>query len=171
MKKIIVFLMGLAMIFSLTSCVTAVHAQDDTYFDGEVDATIVISYGTPIIVDDMIAYYTYRGWYYYPYWVNNTYYFHRYRRPLPPNHFHDWYRPIPRSYHFPRPDARHHHMRSSTYHSHQVHRHQPAGRHGHNNIGTHTGRPHGNFGGRPSGNMGGRPSGGHHRGGGLGGRR
>ena len=158
MKKITGFLMGLAMLFSLSSCVTAVHAQDDTYFDGEVDASIVITYGTPFIVNDMIEYYIYRGWYYYPYWINNSYYFHRYRRPLPPEHFHSWYRPIPRHYHHPRPDVHRrppHHNRPDVHH--RPHNNRPVSRPSqphnrpHNNIGTHGGGHHGNMGGRPSG--------------------
>lgn len=147
MKKITGFLMGLAMMFSLSSCVTTVHAQDDTYFNGEVDASIIVTYGTPFIINGMIEYYVYRGWYYYPYWVNNSYYFHRYRRPLPPEHFHNWYRPIPRSYHYPKPLR---HMNTPQH----VHR-----RPSHNNIGTHGGRPHGN----PGGGHAGRDSFGRHR--------
>jgi hypothetical protein len=159
MKKIILFLIGAINLFSFSSCVTAVHAQDETYFDGEVDATIVVSNGTPVIVEDMIAYYVYRGWYYYPYWVNDSYYFHRYRRPLPPRVFYSWYRPIPRGYHRPAP------YHYSHYHGTPHHRNvaPPPRRHGHSNIG---GRPHYN-----GGNFGNRPSGGHHRGGGFGGRR
>ena len=99
------FLMGLAMSIGLTSCVTTAQASDDLY-DEDTNVNVVISYGTPIIVDDMIAYYYYRGWYYYPHWVGDTYYFHRYRRVLPPDRFGGWYRPIPR--HFHRPNGIHH---------------------------------------------------------------
>ena len=135
MKKITVILMGLIMVFGLSSCVTAVHAQDDAYFDGEVDATIVISYGKPCIVNDMIEYYFYRGWYYYPSWANNSYYFHRYRRPLPRGAFYDWYKPIPaqrQKYHRP----------GHGYY----HKYTPR----HNNIGTHVRRPHGHTNMRPN---------------------
>lgn len=109
MKKIFSFLVALAMSISLSSCVTTVSAQDDV-FDGEVDATVVVSYGTPYIYNGMIEYYFYRGWYYYPYCVNNNYYFHRYRRVLPSPHFYDWYKPIPRDRIHPRPhhNAPHH---------------------------------------------------------------
>lgn len=109
MKKIFSFLVALAMSISLSSCVTTVSAQDDV-FDGEVDATVVVSYGTPYIYNGMIEYYFYRGWYYYPCCANNNYYFHRYRRVLPSPHFYDWYKPIPRDRIHPRPhhNAPHH---------------------------------------------------------------
>jgi hypothetical protein len=154
MKKITVILMGLIMMFGLSSCVTAVHAQDDAYFDGEVDATIVISYGKPYIINDMIEYYFYRGWYYYPSWVNDSYYFHRYRRPLPRGTFYDWYRPIPKSHFHPAPRQRYHRPGHGYYHKYTPPRH--------NNIGTHVRRPHGhtnmipNTGGHSRPKMGGR---------------
>ena len=110
MKKIFSFLVALAMSISLSSCVATVSAQDDMY-NGEVDATVVISYGTPVLnAEGFIMYYTYRGWYYYPYYINGDYYFHRYRRVLPPNDFNRWYRPIPRDRFHPRPhhSAPHH---------------------------------------------------------------
>ena len=171
MKKIMLFLMGLVMSLSLTSCVTTVHASDDMY-DGEVDATVVITYGTPIIIDNMIAYYTYNGWYYYPYWVGDTYYFHKYRRALPYQYFRDWYRPIP-PHHMNPPHRRIERPHYSGNHHAPAHRHASPNRHsGYNNrIGNrpqnngHLGnrpQPRGNVGGghmnRPSGNMGSRPS-------------
>lgn len=102
MKNIINFLLGVLMSITLTSCVTSVQASDGLY-GGEVDATIIISYGTPFIVNDMIEYYLYKGWYYYPYRSGDRYYFHRYRRVLPRESFRNWYRPIPRSYYYPKP--------------------------------------------------------------------
>lgn len=154
MKKITGFLMGLAMLFSLSSCVTAVHAQDDTYFDGEADVSVIVTYGTPYIVNGMIEYYLYKGWYYYPYWTNDSYYFHRYRRPLPPEHFHSWYRPIPRHYHHPRPDVHRrppHHNRPDVHHRPHGSRPSQPSRRPSNNIGTHVEGHHGNMGGRPFG--------------------
>jgi hypothetical protein len=135
MKKITVILLGLFISFSFMSCVTAVHAQDDSYFDGEVDATVVISYGTPYIVNNMIEYYVYRGWYYYPHWINDSYYFHRYRRPLPSGVFYDWYRPIPAQ------RQKYHRPEHGYYH-----KYVPR----HNNIGTHVRRPHGHTNMRPN---------------------
>ena len=107
MKKILVFLMGLVTSLSLSSCIATVYAQDDTYFDGEVDATVVISYGTPYIVNDLIEYYFYRGWYYYPHWVGDTYFFRRYRRPLLASEFRNWYRPIQRHHVYHKPPRNH----------------------------------------------------------------
>lgn len=127
MKKIIVFLTTLIMCVTLSSCVTTVHAQDDAYFDGEVDATIVMSYGKPYVVNNMIEYYFYRGWYYYPRWTDNSYYFHKYRRPLPSGVFYDWYRPIPAQ------RLKYHRLGHGYYH-----KYVPM----HNNIGTHVRRPH-----------------------------
>ena len=128
MKNIITFLTVLIMCATLSSCVPTVHAQDDAYFDGEVDATIVISYGKPYVVNNMIEYYFYRGWYYYPRWADNSYYFHRYRRPLPSGVFYDWYRPIPAQ------RLKYHRPVHGYYH-----KYVPRD----NNIGTHVRRPHG----------------------------
>ena len=141
MKKITTILLGLIISFSFMSCATTVYAQDDSYFDGEVDASVVISYGTPYIVNNMIEYYVYKGWYYYPHWINDSYYFHRYRRPLPSGVFYDWYRPIPKSYHHPSPRQRYHRPGHGYYH-----KYTPR----HNNIGTHVRRPHGHTNMRPN---------------------
>lgn len=130
MKKIFSFLVALAMSISLSSCVATVNAQDDMY-DGEVDATVVISYGTPYIYNGMIEYYFYMGWYYYPYCVNNNYYFHRYKRVLPSPHFYDWYKPIPKGHIHPRP----HH--SAPHHRPHATPHRPH----HNNHGWNMHRP------------------------------
>lgn len=159
MKKIFSFLVALAMSISLSSCVATVSAQDDMY-NGEVDATVVISYGTPVLnAEGFIMYYTYRGWYYYPYYINGDYYFHRYRRVLPPNDFNRWYRPIPRERFHPRP----HH--SAPYHKPHAAPPRPHHHHGGNMHRPHT--PNNHHGGnmhRPS-----RPT--NHGGGHFGGRR
>ena len=108
MKKIFGFLVALAMSISLSSCVTTAIAQDDVFDDG-VNTTVIISYGTPYLNDDgLIMYYYYRGWYYYPYYIGDRYCFHRYRRVLPPQHFSNWYRPIPRGHFHQRPHSHHH---------------------------------------------------------------
>lgn len=161
MKKIFSFLVALAMSISLSSCVTTVSAQDDV-FDGEVDATVVVSYGTPYIYNGMIEYYYYRGWYYYPYCVNNNYYFHRYRRVLPSPHFYDWYKPIPRDRIHPRPhhNAPHHRPHAAPprphHNNHGGNMHRPPSRPNHHGGGM-SNRPHnpprsstrgGHFGGR-----------------------
>jgi predicted small secreted protein len=152
MKKILLFLVGVAMSLSLTSCVTAVHAQDDIYSDGEVDATVVISYGTPYIVNGLIEYYAYRGWYYYPCWTGDSYYFHRYRRPLPPRAFHDWYRPIPRNHVYHRPhSSRPGYKPSAPQHRHNPYHRRDVYRKRDMNRGPQMSRPNRNMGGRPSG--------------------
>lgn len=179
MKKIMLFLMGLVMSLGLTSCVTSVQASDDLY-DGEVDATIVITYGTPVLVDNMIAYYVYNGWYYYPYWIGDSYYFHRYRRALPYDSFRDWYRPIPPGHRpMPRTHRPHHPHNRYTPHTSPNRRpyipprHNPNGRMNnrpqhHNNVGN---RPSGGNTHRPQVNHGGRPHGGHSSSTRMGGRR
>ena len=134
MKKILSFLIALTLSLSLSSCVATVQAQDDVY-DGEVDATVVITYGTPILnADGLVMYYMYRNWYYYPYWVNDRYYFHRYRRVLPPEHFGSWYRPVPREHfnHRPPHDAPHRHHVTPPRHD---------NRHMSNHNGGHSHRP------------------------------
>ena len=98
MKKIMSLLMGLVISLSLTSCITA-QASEDLYSE-EMDARVIIALGTPVFVDDMIAYYVYNGWYYYPYWVGDRYCLHKHRRPLSPRHFGSWYKPIPKNHHY-----------------------------------------------------------------------
>ncbi len=44
-------------------------------------------------------YYVYNGWYYYPYWITDRYYFHVYRHPLSIDYYRRWYRPVPRDFH------------------------------------------------------------------------
>ena len=178
MKKILVFLFGLTMLFGLTSCVTAVQAQDDTYIGSEVNSTVVITYGTPYIVDGMIMYYVYKGLYYYPYWVNDMYCFHVYRHPIVMDYYRRYYRPVPRDFYRHhrydptprrhRPDQHYYYHNGRNHHLDNVRRpdihHRPSGNRPmnrpsgtsnrpHNNIGTNT-RPHGNMGGRPSGSHG-----------------
>ena len=150
------------MVFSLTSCVTTVHAQDDAYLDTEIDASVIVAMGTAHIVNDMIEYYFYDGWYYYPHWINDYYYFDRYRRPLPPRAFHDWYRPIPRHYGYKPVPPRHNNRyakpiprRHNPYHRREIYRNRDS------RPVPHITRPHTNMGGGHHGNMDGRPSGGH----------
>ena len=96
MKKIIIFILGLMMCFTLSSCVTTAQAQVDDMYD-DVDISVVVIYGTPYYnAEGLLLYYIYRDMFYYPYYYNNRYYFHRYSRPLPPHIYRDRYRPIPR---------------------------------------------------------------------------
>ena len=70
MKKIYIFLIGLMMLFSLSSCETYTYAttQDDIYIDAEVDVVrsnvsfdVIIRYGTPYYVDGVLLYYIYNN--------------------------------------------------------------------------------------------------------------
>ena len=86
------------MCLSLTSCVTSAYAQVDDIYDN-VDFSVVVTYGVPYYnAEGLILYYLYRDMYYYPYYYNNRFYFHRYRHPLPPERLHR-YHPMPRGSH------------------------------------------------------------------------
>ena len=107
MKKLFIFLVGLTMVFSLTSCVTTAYAYDDMYDDADIE--VVVTYGTPYYnAEGLLLYYIYRDLYYYPYFYNDRYYLHRYYRPLPPNRMRH-YRPVPRDFYRHNPPHRHHH--------------------------------------------------------------
>lgn len=97
MKKIIGFLVSLMMCFTLTSCVTTATAQVDDMYD-DIDVSLVITYGTPFYnTEGLLLYYIYRDMFYYPFIYHDTYYFHRYRHPLPPNRA--WrYKPLPKDF-------------------------------------------------------------------------
>ena len=169
MKKTIAFLIGLVMLFGLTSCAATVYSQDDTYLGGEVNSTVVITYGTPYVIDGMVMYYVYKGLYYYPFWVNDMYYFHVYDYPIMMDYYRRYYRPIPRDFYRHhrydptprrhRPDQHYYKHNGRTRHLNDVRyipTHRPSQPHNrpHNNIGTHAGGHH---------NMGGRPAPGGHR--------
>lgn len=130
MKKIFSILIGLAMCFTFSSCITTATAQIDDMYD-DVDVNLVITYGTPYYnTEGLLLYYIYRDMFYYPYIYNNTYYFHRYYRPLPPNRA--WrYKPLPRDFYKHRP----HHNYDRANH------HHPTPNHHHNNGGHHSVRP------------------------------
>ena len=140
MKKIFLFIIGLVMPFSLTSCVTTAYAQ----VDDETEVAVVISNGTPYYdADGLLMYYIYRNMYYYPYYYNNAWYFRHYARPLPPRH----YRPVPRDFYHHRPlPPRHHHT------PHPGGTHRPdfgRGGHTHRHVPNNINRPSGrHFGGR-----------------------
>ena len=91
MKKFYVFLIGLMMALSLSSCgtYTYVTTQDDIYVETDVDIVrsdvsfdIIIRYGTPFYRDGILLYYLYNDLYYYPYYYNNYWYVRAYRRPF-----------------------------------------------------------------------------------------
>lgn len=93
MKKYLsILLIGLICMLC-TSCVTSTYAETGI---GDEDVQIVIRYGTPYYYGNTLAYYTYNGYYFYPYRYNNVWRFHRYsrphyRRPPLPRH-NNWHR-------------------------------------------------------------------------------
>lgn len=118
MKKFVLDLvLGIVTLFSLNSCISGAYAQDVVISDrnGDIDVSLIITYGTPYYFEGSILYYLYEGWYYYPYLYNNYYYYYRYTRPLPPPR--PGHRFIPK--YDDRPQFRHHRdyrpMRSSTF--------------------------------------------------------
>lgn len=108
-KKICVFVIGLMMILSLTSCVATVHAttQDDIYVEAyedivrsNVDFNIIIQNGTPYYYNGSVLYYTYNGLYYYPYYYNNYWYVRAYRKPFVHLNHKPYFRPHRYDYRF-----------------------------------------------------------------------
>lgn len=93
-RKLFTILFALIAVFSLTSCITTAEAQTGVVPDVEM----AITYGTPYIVNDMIEYYLYKNLYYYPFYINGSWYYRVYSRPLVtyPRHW----RPAPRHYRF-----------------------------------------------------------------------
>ena len=105
MKKLLVYIMALMLSFSLTSCITESYAQvqpTDEMYDYAENAVsdahlqLVITYGTPYIIDDIIYYYIYNGRYYYPYYYNSYFYLRVYTHPL--RHYPRYWRPVPRTH-------------------------------------------------------------------------
>lgn len=100
------FLFGIVLAIgcmSLVSCVTSVSAQDDIYgsteavvVDDNTQIEVVITYGTPYIIDGLVQYYIYNNLYYYPYYYRNHFYWRMYRSPLLT--YPRYWRPMPRAY-------------------------------------------------------------------------
>lgn len=100
------FLFGIVLAIgcmSLVSCVTTVSAQDDMYdsteavvVDDNTQIEVVITYGTPYIIDGLVQYYIYNNLYYYPYYYRNHFYWRMYRSPLLT--YPRYWRPMPRAY-------------------------------------------------------------------------
>lgn len=91
--------------FSVMSCVTESYAQvqsTDEMYDytenamSDAQLQLVITYGTPYIIDDIIYYYLYNGRYYYPYYYNSYFYLRVYTHPL--RHYPRYWRPVPRAH-------------------------------------------------------------------------
>ena len=146
MKKLFIYLMMFMLTFSVMSCVTETYAQvqaTDEMYDytdnsvSDAHLQVVITYGTPYIIDDIIYYYFYNGRYYYPYYYNSYFYLRVYTHPL--RHYPRYWRPVPRA-HWYHNGAFHRPYRSNGQH------HPGFGRGGHNPR-PHDGninRPHGN---------------------------
>ena len=103
MKKLFIYLMALVMSIGLTSCVSETYAQpgDEVYeyqYEpvSDHDLQLVITYGSPYIVDNVIYYYFYNGRYYYPHYYNSYFYLRVYNHPL--RHYPRYWRPIPHSH-------------------------------------------------------------------------
>ena len=75
MIKKLLLILSLAFIFSSCAITT-----DETL--PTVD--VVVRYGTPYYYDNILTYYRYNGWYYYPYYRGRTMYYHRFDRPVRP---------------------------------------------------------------------------------------
>ena len=105
MKKLFVYIMMVMLSFSVMSCVTESYAQvqsTDEMYDytenavSDAQLQLVITYGTPYIIDDIIYYYLYNGRYYYPYYYNSYFYLRVYTHPL--RHYPRYWRPVPRTH-------------------------------------------------------------------------
>ena len=98
-EKLTAIVLALSSLLLMNSC--AVYAQDDVYVSESVSTpsvSIIVEYGTPFIIDGLIRYYFYDGFYYYPIYRNGYIYgMHHFRRPLPPRQMRH-YIPVPRDY-------------------------------------------------------------------------
>ena len=94
MRKFLFFIVSLVFCACLGSCVMTASAQSGEEFVVESDVSMVVRVGTPYYnVDGMLVYYIYRGMYYYPFYSNGRYCFHRYVRPVP-RHLRHRYVPV-----------------------------------------------------------------------------
>ena len=102
MKKLLfTILFSMLSLFTLTSCVTTVEAQDGVYTTTVIDVDdieMAIMYGTPYIVNGAVLYYIYNNLYYYPFYTRGYYYYRVYARPLV--RYPNYWRPLPRSHWF-----------------------------------------------------------------------
>jgi hypothetical protein len=100
-RKLFTILFMMFSLFTLTSCVTTVDAQDGVYSTTVIDADdieMAITYGTPYIVNDVVYYYLYNNLYYYPFYTRGYWYYRVYTRPL--IRYPHYWRPVPRSHWF-----------------------------------------------------------------------
>lgn len=94
----------LVLMFSVlictTSCITTADAQSDVVCvsDG-IDFSVIITNGVPVYTSaGFLLYYRYGGYYYYPYYNSDRWYFRSYSRPV------SHYRPLPRDFYNRRPN-------------------------------------------------------------------
>ena len=127
MKKLVILIFAMMLsLFSVTSCVTTVEAQDEVYTSVVIsadDIEMAITYGTPYMLNGSVLYYIYNNLYYYPFYTGGYYYYRVYSRPLV--RYPSYWRPLPRNHWF----------RDGRYHNRFV-RHKPD--RPHNNIRQHT---------------------------------
>ena len=127
MKKLVILIFTMMLsLFSVTSCVTTVEAQDEVYTSIVIsadDIEMAITYGTPYMLNGSVLYYIYNNLYYYPFYTGGYYYYRVYSRPLV--RYPSYWRPLPRNHWF----------RDGRYHNRFV-RHKPD--RPHNNIRQHT---------------------------------
>ena len=134
MRKFYILLIGLIMLFSLSSCETYMYAttQDDIYVETEADIVrsnvsfdVVIRYGTPYYHDGILLYYIYNNLFYYPYYYNNYWYVRAYRRPFPHVSYRPYFRPHRYDYRFNPGQYRGFDKRDPRRHNHSVYSPKP----------------------------------------------
>lgn len=111
MKKIYALIISMLFCLSVSSCYSSfdvVGPTDDVYVDATPSVSVILSSGIPYYYNSRILYYDYNGWYYYPYYLDGSLMFHRYRKPF---RRHDYYRP-----HAPKPQYRPGGRRPSGHH-------------------------------------------------------
>ena len=108
MKKLVILIFAMMLsLFSVTSCVTTVEAQDEVYTSVVIsadDIEMAITYGTPYMLNGSVLYYIYNNLYYYPFYTGGYYYYRVYSRPLV--RYPSYWRPLPRNHWFR--DGRYH---------------------------------------------------------------
>ena len=117
MKIVKLFILCLFTLCTISSCEVYSYAttQDDIYIESETDIVksnvnfdIIIRYGTPFYVDNILRYYLYNNIYYYPFYYNNYWYLRAYRRPFNHLDYHPYFRPHRYDYRFDRGYTPHH---------------------------------------------------------------
>ena len=153
MKKIFYTLCLMMICMTFSSCVvTETYASDDyqvgvteSVSEAETDISIVIRLGTPYYYNGSLIYYLYKGWYYYPYYYRDYWYW----RPSLRCHPYGWrYRPSHSDYRWHRGNP---HRFDRRPHNHSTRPYHNGFTHNFGNRPQHRGNPH-NFGTRPQHN-------------------